>query len=122
MVAVSSVETEVSPSGTETNSLVSRSCSSGMRIPIEKITADECKEELKNTFLSLQDKLGMHSIDTNFLRGVSKFCDRVNKFPHSMLSSALHSFGVKSSSSLKIIATQLLDKKRKGKIFLQRGS
>ena len=45
MVAVSSVETEVSPSGTETNSLVSRSSSSDMRISVEKITADECKEE-----------------------------------------------------------------------------
>ena len=61
----------------------------------------------------------MHSNDTNFLRGVSKFCDRVNKFPHSRLSSALHSFGVDSSSSLKNTSTQSLDKKRKGKIFVQ---
>ena len=45
VAAVSSVETESSPASNETN-LVSRSSSFDMRISVEKITADECKEGL----------------------------------------------------------------------------
>ena len=90
--------------------------------PIEVLTADECRSDLKETFSLLEKMLSNHSSDMNFLRGVSKFCDRVKKYPISRLSSSFHSLGVPSSTSVKITATSILKKARKGKIYVQPGA
>ena len=90
-----------------------------MRRSIEVITAEECKEELKKTFSILEEKLTTHSSVMNFLRGVAKFCERVEKYPVPRLSSSLHSFGVQSATSLNITASSSLEKAKKGKIYVQ---
>ena len=99
-------------------------CSSPMEIPnmrrdIEVITAQEVKEDLQKTLSLLENKIETNSNDSNFLRGIAKFCDRVETFPLSKLSSSFHSFGVQSSTSLKVTATSTLNKARKGKIYVQ---
>ena len=99
-------------------------CSSPMEIPnmrrdIEVITAQEVKEDLQKTLSLLENKIETNSNDSNFLWGIAKFCERVEKFPLSKLSSSFHSFGVQSSTSLKVTATSTLNKARKGKIYVQ---
>ena len=93
--------------------------STDMRRSIETISPEECKQELQSTLLSLQNKIDTYVNDSNFLSGVMKFCERVQKFPLSRLSSSLHNFGAQSSASLKITATSTLKKARKGKIYVQ---
>ena len=89
---------------------------------IETISMDECKEDLKNTFARLEQVLTTNPGDSNVLQGILKFCDRAQKYPISRLSTALHNFGVPQSSSLKITATAVLKRAKKGKIFVQPGA
>ena len=109
-------------SSNKTDNAPSSSRSSDMRRSIETVTAEECRKELEETFSSLENMLTIHSNDSNFLRGINKFCDRVKKYPFSRLSSSLHSFGVSTSTSIKVNATTSLSKVRKGKIYVQPGA
>ena len=88
-----------------------------MRRSIETISPEKCKQELQSTLLSLENKIDTCVNDSKFLSSVMKFCERVQKFPLSRLSSSLHNFGAQSSTSLKITATSTLKKARKGKIL-----
>ena len=59
--------------------------------------------------------------ERNLLRGMLKFCDRVKKYKgkSSRLSSSFNSFASQSNTSLKITATAVVRKARKGKIYVQ---
>ena len=96
-----------------------RNSSINNRLSVETITTEDCKAELRKALSLLESKIDLHGNDSNFLWGVVKFCDRVEKFPHSRLTTSLHNFGVQSSTSLKVTSTAILNKARKGKIFVQ---
>ena len=89
------------------------------RRTVEGMTIDQCKEELKQTIDIITGCLDFNSENYNLMTGVMKFCQHVKKFPVSRLSTALHSFGVPSSTNLKVTATSVLKKARRGKIYVQ---
>ena len=89
------------------------------RRSIDKLTVQECKSELRKTVILLEHRLERHCHDSNLLLGVSKLCERAQKYPNLRRSSALHSFGVQTSTSLKVTATSALKKARRGKIYVQ---
>ena len=57
----------------------------------------------------------------NFLNGIVKFCERVEKLPTPRLTSALHAFGGRNyeASNTAKTAKTLFKKSRRGKIFVQ---
>ena len=66
-----------------------------------------------------EEKLATNSQNVAFLQGIAKFCTRAQCFPLTRLSTSLHNFGVQSSTSLKVTATSVLKKARRGKIYVQ---
>ena len=64
------------------------------RKEIEHLTAEECKEELRSVFHTLENVIDNRSQDANFLQGVFKFCNRVEKLKNqpSKLASSFHMF------------------------------
>ena len=101
---------------------VSSSLGSGInmrRAHIERLTVEECKEELHKTMTVFEKHLDNNSDKLNVLRGFVKFCDRAQKYPVSRLESALHNFGVGTSASLKVNTSSILKRVRKGKIYVQ---
>ena len=86
---------------------------------IEKLTAGECKEEIRKAMAAFEDYVDKNSDNLNFLRGVSKFCDRLQKYPLPRLENALHNFGQQQATSLKITAKASLKRAKKGKIHVQ---
>ena len=101
---------------------VSSSLGSGIsmrRAHIERLTVEECKEELHKTMTVFEKHLDNNPDKLNLLRGFVKFCDRAQKYPVSRLESALHNFGVETSASLKVNTSSTLKRVRKGKIYVQ---
>lgn len=90
-----------------------------VRGAIEKVTVEECKAELQKTFAMFEEKMATNSQNVAFLQGIAKFCNRAQTFPLTRLSTSLHNFGVQSSTSLKVTATSVLKKARRGKIYVQ---
>ena len=87
---------------------------SSSRVEVDRFSADECKDELQEAHSFLQNLISRNANNRNFITGISKFCDRIQKYPVSKLASGFHSFGTSTSTSLKITAHALL-KKAKGK-------
>ena len=102
------------------------------RNSIEVVTSRECKKALENTITYLLEKIDCRENDVNFLNGIVKFCETVQKYPTSKLTNAFHTFGKSSYLSLKgnttpksntrIAAKAILSKVKGGKIPVQPGS
>lgn len=89
------------------------------RMEIERTTAEECKVKLEKTTEYLMEKINSRKNDQAFLNGLLKFCDRVEKFPTSRLTSLFHSFGSSTSTSRNVTISSKLQKAKRGKIFVQ---
>ena len=68
---------------------------------------------------SISEKVTENPENNNLAQGILKYCERVQKYPLSRLSSALHSFGTQTSTSLKVTSSACLKRARKGKIHVQ---
>ena len=85
----------------------------------DRIGNDELAEETREAAELLISKL-MSSDDSVYKYGLIKFADRVKKYPRSRLTSALHIFGTSSgASNLKVTATAILKRAKRGKIGVQ---
>ena len=89
------------------------------RSTVERVSVDECKDELQSTMHKLQEHLDTNPNNYNFVLGLMKFCERAKKYPVSRLESALHNFGNEPSTSLRVTQTSTMKKMRKGKIYVQ---
>ena len=85
---------------------------------VDTVSAEEYLEELQLAFTAISEKLDGN--DQVMLKGVLKFYDRVKKYPVSRLTSALHSFMVQTSASLKTATPASLKKVKRGIIYVQR--
>ena len=90
-----------------------------LRGTTDRYTADKCKDELKEDHTFLQNLISKNSSNRTFITGISKFCNRLQTYPVSKLSSAFHSFGTSTTTSLKLTATALLKKAKGGNIHVQ---
>ena len=79
------------------------------RKEIEHLTAEECKEELRSVFHTLENVIDNRSQDANFLQGVVKFCNRVEKLKNqpSKLASSFHMFSSAQYSRAKVTGTSM---------------
>ena len=68
-------EISVLPSCSTTNTNISPGCILGRRF-IERLTADECKEEIQKTMAAIAGHIDKNSENLNLLRGFIKFCKR----------------------------------------------
>ena len=84
-------------------------------------TTDECKIKIQKVAEYLRPKVDHRKNDLNFLNGIVKFCERVEKLPTPRLTSALHAFGGRNyeASNTAKTAKTLFKKSRRGKIFVQ---
>uniref|UniRef100_A0A7M5V903 SWIM-type domain-containing protein n=1 Tax=Clytia hemisphaerica TaxID=252671 RepID=A0A7M5V903_9CNID len=89
---------------------------------IEQTSAEECRSNLRKTKKYLITKIDSRENDQSLLNGIMTFCDRVQKYPTSRLTSLFHSFGSTMTTSRKITANSILKKAKRGKIFVQPGA
>lgn len=107
------------PANSQSSALDSSQQQQSTRNKKEEIGNEELAEEIRETAEVLISKL-MSSNDSVFKYGLIKFIDRVKRYPKSRLCSALHSFGTSSgASNLKVTATAILKRAKRGKIGVQ---
>ena len=66
----------------------------------------------------MKERLGRNN-DQQCLRGIIKFCERVESFPISKLASSFHSFGLPSATSATTTSKSILRKAKSRKIHVQ---
>ena len=91
------------------------------RRTMEKLTAEDCQREVTEASERIKQMIERNSENANFLKGISKFCERIKKYEHqtSKLTSAFHTFGSDTYHSKKVTNNSMLKKRIGKKIKVQ---
>ena len=88
------------------------------RRKVDRITTEEIEQTILDTAEALIQKLRCNPDNNNLCQGLIKLWS-AQKYPISRLSSALHYFGVQTTTNMKVTATPCLKRAKRGKIHVK---
>ncbi|CAB4034165.1 Hypothetical predicted protein [Paramuricea clavata] len=85
--------------------------------PADMISKEDCRHAIAEAMSSIESRMDVSN--QNFMRGILKFADRVQRMPTSKLTSYFHTFGAAGVTQSRVTITSIVRRAKRGKIHVQ---